>query len=873
VVVSIYRGSIYLPADFVKENSNEHRRGVLGHELSHILRFDAAVNILQILAQAVFWFHPFVWWANKKIRGEREKCCDEMVIARLGAKAKDYSTAIVEMLIAEHESTRLVPSLAIAGPVKNIEERIKTIMKPGKKFYTRPSLMALTVVLLLALLFVPTVLVLTTRAGIKAGEAGRVAEGAVERDVDISELSESNNKVTCTGKVVDTQGQPVAGAKVTAYELGSDGIAGNILLRQVGKVTTEEGGVFTFTTDPKPERGLFFKCKIVAVKPDLALGWAEWTMRENVESNIELGEPETLEGMVVDEKGKPVIGAEVRANLTRRVEAAEGEEKIQWLPGIAPLHELGTRTDSHGEFILSNLPGDSGVDLLVTAQGKATTYTYRSALREPAFKTGQPPVRVVLPDEARIEGRIVDPDTDQGIARTEFAVVATSSGLFYYRFVHTTNDDGTFSVGGLQTDRYLLRNGGFPRTYVEVESGKTTNISVRADRLSRPRGVAGVVRDQEGRRLSNAVVSTYPPVSMAEEIITDARGTFTLRLGRARTPNEGTTYLLVRHKERNLAIAEQLDESAQEFDITLVPGAILSGKVVDVEGRGIPGAELSMTLRRSTSVRGSVEMIRIDKSGNYEIRAVPTGHTYRLTASAEGYGKLYRRVNTYGAANERIEIEPLVLSVANLSVSGTVVDEFDRPVSGVRISASANGQPSRGTFTDVKGKFTISNVCPGQISIHAYNRRLSGTANADGGATDIKIVVAELGKLGRPGQSPSPLGKALPDLPRWPPPLLGKALPDLKNLGVDLLPGDLGDKTELVCFFDMQQRSARRCVIQLAQQAEELEQKGVTVVAIQASKVDEDELKEWIKKNNIPFPVGMIADGAEKTRSAWGFPG
>ncbi len=145
-VWGLLRGSIYLPADFVKVNSAEHRRGVLGHELGHILRFDAAINILQILAQAVFWFHPFVWWANKKIRAEREKCCDEMAIARLGAKAKDYSSAIVNILISEYESIRPVPSLAIAGPVKNIEERIKTMMKPGKKFYKRPSLIAAIVV-------------------------------------------------------------------------------------------------------------------------------------------------------------------------------------------------------------------------------------------------------------------------------------------------------------------------------------------------------------------------------------------------------------------------------------------------------------------------------------------------------------------------------------------------------------------------------------------------------------------------------------------------------------------------------------------------------------------------------------------------------
>ena len=189
-VWGLLRGSIYLPADFVKVNSTEQRKGVLGHELSHIVRFDVAVNILQIIAQAVFWFHPFVWWANKKIRAEREKCCDEMAIARLGAKVKDYSSAIVNILISEYESTRPVPSLAVAGPVNSIEERIKTIMKPGKKFFKRPSLVTATVVLLLGLLTVPTALVLTARAEAKTAperEEGLARDTFVqptERDVD-----------------------------------------------------------------------------------------------------------------------------------------------------------------------------------------------------------------------------------------------------------------------------------------------------------------------------------------------------------------------------------------------------------------------------------------------------------------------------------------------------------------------------------------------------------------------------------------------------------------------------------------------------------------------------------------------------------------
>jgi len=168
-VWGLLRGSIYLPADFVTIVGAERRKSILAHELCHILRFDAAVNLMQVIAQAIFWFHPFVWWANKKIRAEREKCCDEMAIAHLGAKVKDYSSAIVNILVSEYESTRPVPSLAVAGPVKNIEERIKTMLRPGKKFYKRPSLIAATIVSLLALLIVPTALALTTQAAMPEG--------------------------------------------------------------------------------------------------------------------------------------------------------------------------------------------------------------------------------------------------------------------------------------------------------------------------------------------------------------------------------------------------------------------------------------------------------------------------------------------------------------------------------------------------------------------------------------------------------------------------------------------------------------------------------------------------------------------------------
>ena len=68
----------------------------------------------------------------------------------------------------------------------------------------------------------------------------------------------------------------------------------------------------------------------------------------------------------------------------------------------------------------------------------------------------------------------------------------------------------------------------------------------------------------------------------------------------------------------------------------------------------------------------------------------------------------------------------------------------------------------------------------------------------------------------------------------------------------------------------MEQRPSRHCVTQLAKQAEQLKDKGVTIVAVQASKMDQSALNQWVEKYNISFPVGMVQSDVEKTRFAWG---
>lgn len=111
---------------------------------------------------------------------------------------------------------------------------------------------------------------------------------------------------------------------------------------------------------------------------------------------------------------------------------------------------------------------------------------------------------------------------------------------------------------------------------------------------------------------------------------------------------------------------------------------------------------------------------------------------------------------------------------------------------------------------------------------------------------------------------------------KWPTKKIGQAVLifalsiSVRSAGSAESSANTGNKMILVCFFDMQQRPSRNCILELSKEAQELKAKDAVVVVIQASKIGENELNEWLKTNNISFPVGLLEGDAEKTRFAWG---
>ena len=74
----------------------EQRRAALLHELAHVGRRDALVQLGGTAACALYWFHPGVWMALRRLRGEGERACDDRVLSS-GTSAGEYATQLLEV--------------------------------------------------------------------------------------------------------------------------------------------------------------------------------------------------------------------------------------------------------------------------------------------------------------------------------------------------------------------------------------------------------------------------------------------------------------------------------------------------------------------------------------------------------------------------------------------------------------------------------------------------------------------------------------------------------------------------------------------------------------------------------------------------------
>jgi protocatechuate 3,4-dioxygenase beta subunit len=536
--------------------------------------------------------------------------------------------------------------------------------------------------------------------------------GGVPTDLGILTLLPG---ATLTGRVVDSDGQPVAGAEVwAALDQGSLALGRKPSL---GTTQTPEDGTFELSDLP-----LAVRLTLTAAKEGYALAEVRQIDPASAESlRVVLVPAARLAGRVVDSSGNGVG----RARLTLLT-----GETDPWSEYNAPT----TSTDEEGRFDLENLESGS-VRLLV----EASEFLPRVEPMTLEPGKGKEDLLIQIEPGLHLEGQVLDPDRTpiSGASVTALGRMELSRN----QPGTSTDRDGRFRIGGLGPGsvEILVSAEGYPQ--------ETLGWAVRADGppleivLSRGSSLTGRVVDEEGRPVESAEVSYwFQRQGNGPGKITAPDGTFSL----TGLPS-GRGWLLV-SKAGFASISREIEAQGPSLDLgdlSMGPGAVLGGRILGLSLEELSQLRIFASRPGDYSARG--EGGRLDAEGRYKIEHLAPGSWTILVALRDRDRTLMKPVEIPPGAPQ-VELDLDFASGSRLS--GRLL-RGDDPFPGVTLLAS--GPVGVATTTSQHdGSYVLEDLSPGPLTIVLMSRNsgLAGEWKVEIGhgsqEMDLRIEVASL---------------------------------------------------------------------------------------------------------------------------------
>jgi len=310
-------------------------------------------------------------------------------------------------------------------------------------------------------------------------------------------------------------------------------------------------------------------------------------------------------------------------------------------------------------------------------------------------------------------------------------------------------------TGGVRADSKVLE------IALQQKSAKPIAASERAGN-NQPADawlVPVVVRDDAGMPIDDLEVDILPQYKGL--IRRYANGEFEVCFFAKKSEvNKSKHYFVARHMARNLVAVTTIDEATKIIDFTLAPGIVVAGEVIGSDGKGVERARITTELRESDweAVLAPV-VIEAGAEGRFEIRALPPGYAYALSARSRGYRIGRTEIRIEDVRDSRVDGVSIVLPKGEFSISGVVVDTNGRPVPEAGIWCSGEGQIGINVRTDADGGFKADGIFAGKVNVMASVRGddgkwAGGSITVEAGATDVRVV------LGTGEWSPPPKGRA-----------------------------------------------------------------------------------------------------------------
>ncbi|HTY42350.1 MAG TPA: carboxypeptidase regulatory-like domain-containing protein [Thermoanaerobaculia bacterium] len=529
---------------------------------------------------------------------------------------------------------------------------------------------------------------------------------------------------TLSGRVVAPDGGPVAGAPVSWYaartpdEVRADATAG-ASPKPIGRTRTDAEGRFEALVDPAGPSVRF------RIEP-AGLPWAAldgpYDPSETTRlPDVALPAAAPLSGLVAGSDGKAIAGARV---VVRDAPGAGRDD-------IDVFAEATTGAD--GAFRVANAPASARL-LWVRAAGWAP------AMR--LWREAPDTIRVTLERGGVITGTVVDAGgraiPGALVRAADVAAVTDAQGTYRLEGVSA----GLQSVEASAAKNLVARRGG-----VRVAAGAPAS----ADLVLQPgASISGSVVDAVTRRpIAGARIAVGPPhVSFSPSLDpsayarADARGHFTasgLLPGDYEVRAEKTGYL-----PASLPRVAARSTAAAPASLALTPAASIAGRVVDAQGKPVPGA--AVTLEPSRGGRGRFAAFaagsrgpragmtaRTGPDGSFRLDGLPAITSGApLVATHAGYAPAERPGVTLKPGQTLANV--VLVLPAGLSVKGRVVDAASQPVSGAEIRVAPSQGQGRGpgrflrppaapstpnAVSAADGTFTVAGLAAGAYDVTA----------------------------------------------------------------------------------------------------------------------------------------------------------